>query len=417
MAEVILAMKILQINKFFYLKGGPERYIFSVSELLKTKGHDVAFFSMEHQNNVVCEWNKYFVKNIDYIKKHRLKEQIKIFKNTLYSKEAEKKMIRLLDDFRPDIAHIHNFNHQLTPSILFALKKKKLPIVMTAHDYKLVCPSYSMLNHGKVCELCEGKRFYQCLRTKCHKNSFGKSFLVTLESYLHHQVLNSYRFIDYFLCPSKFIMNKLQKMGLKGNFVHLPNFVSVKNLMPIKERKMNKLVYWGRLSYEKGVDTLVEAVKGLQVELKLIGEGPMRAKIEKKIEQDNINNVKLLGYLDKDVLLSRVRNCGVAIIPSECYENNPVSVLEAFALGIPVIGSRIGGIPELIKDGETGLLFEPGNVKDLRDKIMNLLSEPDEVAQMGENARVLVEKKYNPELHYEGLAKVYNDAIAAHRFA
>jgi len=151
------------------------------------------------------------------------------------------------------------------------------------------------------------------------------------------------------------------------------------------------------------------------VELEIIGDGPMRVKIEEKVKQDNINNVKLLGYLDRDALLDRVRNCGAAVIPSECYENNPISVLEAFALGIPVIGSRIGGIPELIKDGETGLLFEPGNVNDLRDKIIKLLSGPDKVVQMGKNAWALAEKEYNAELHYERLVKIYNDAITTHK--
>ena len=179
---------------------------------------------------------------------------------------------------------------------------------------------------------------------------------------------------------------------------------------------MNKLVYWGRLSYEKGVDTLVEAVKGLQVELELIGEGPMRAKIEKKIEQDSITNVKLLGYLDREVLWNRVRECKIAVIPSECYENNPISVLEAFALGIPVVGSRIGGIPELVKDNETGLLFEPGNSGDLRHKLKYLISHSSKVKEMGKKAQILIKNEYNPEFHYERLIEIYNRVVNMHKY-
>lgn len=407
-------MRILQINKFFYLKGGPERYMFKLSELLRAKGHEIAFFSMRHDKNKASQWSQYFVKNIDYNKRQNLKEQIKIFKNTLYSHEAEKKISKLIDDFRPDIAHVHNFNHQLTPSILFALKRKKVPIVMTMHDYKLVCPSYSMLNHGRICELCKGKKFYHCFRTRCHKNSFNKSLAVTIESYLHHNILDSYRFINYFICPSKFIMNKVREMGLRGNFVHLPHFVRSYEWKPLDGKESNKIVYYGRLSPEKGVWTLIEAVKELSVNLTIIGDGPLKNLIEERVKHDEIKNIKLFGHLDGNRLVEEISKNTFLIIPSECYEVFGLVVIEAFALGLPVIGANIGGIPEAVKNGEAGLLFEPGNVENLRDKIKQLLADPDKVAQMGRNAQALVEKEYNVELHYERLMKVYNNAIYPH---
>jgi len=405
-------MKILQINKFFYPKGGPERYMFNISRILKRKDHVVAFFSMKNCENIGSEWGNYFVNNVDYGKKHSLMEQIRIFKNTLYSHEAEKKLSKLIDNFKPEIAHVHNFNHQLTPSILFVLKKKNIPIVMTMHDYKLVCPSYLMLNRGRVCELCKGKKFYQSFRTGCHKNSYSKSFLVMLESYLHHQILHSYRHIKYFICPSKFIMNEMQKMGLKGNFTYIPNFINSKNEQLPERQKNNKLIYWGRLSGEKGIETLIDAVKEMSAELEIIGDGPLKDELERKIKAEKVNNIKLLGYLKGNDLFNKIRESYVAIMPSEWYENNPLSILEAFALGKPVIGSRIGGIPELVKDEETGLLFEPGNAEDLRSKIKYLLSSPDKVAQMSRNVRILAEKEYSSELHYERLIKTYNNTIA-----
>lgn len=404
-------MRILQINKFFYLKGGPERYMFSVSELLKSRGHEVAFFSMQHENNQDCQWSKYFIEKIDYNKKHNCIDKIKIFKNTLYSHETEIKLLQLITDFKPDIAHIHNFNHQLTPSILFALKKKNVPIVMTLHDYKLVCPSYSMLNHCKVCELCKGRKFYRCAITRCHKDSFSKSFLATLESYLHHQVLNSYKFISCFICPSKFIMNKIQEMGLKGNFVHLPNFVDVNSLKPAETHKSNKFVYWGRLSPEKGIYTMIEAMKGISAELEVIGEGPLEAGIRQKVKEGSAGNIRLSGYLSGSALFDRIKESFAAIIPSECYENNPMSILESFALGIPVIGARIGGITELVEDGNTGLLFNMGDPDDLCRKIKWLLDNPEENARMSTNVRKKAEEVYYPNLHYQSLIKVYNDVL------
>jgi len=387
--------------------------MFRISEILEAKGHTIAFFSMKHQKNIDSEWGNYFVSNIDYKKQHSLAEQRKIFKNILYSREAEKKISKLLNYFKPDIAHLHNFNHQLTPSILFALKRKNISTVMTMHDYKLACPSYSMLNHGRICELCKGKKFYQCVKARCHKDSFSKSLLATLESYLHHQILNSYRHIKYFICPSRFLMNKVQEMGLKGNFMYVPNFVNIKNMQSSEEGKKNKLVYWVRLSREKGINTLINAMKGVSAKLEVIGDGPLRKEAVKKISQHKISNVRLLGYLSENGLFNKVKESCAAIIPSEWYENNPISVLEAFALGMPVIGSRIGGIPELIKDKETGLLFEPGNAEDLRSKIKYLLASPDKAAQMGKNARALVEKEYNPERHYEKLIEIYHKVIKA----
>ena len=404
-------MRILQINKFFYLKGGSERYMFNLSKLLEEKRHSIAFFSMDHPNNVKSSWSKYFIKNVNYNKSLSLKEKINLFKNTLYSREAEKNLSKLIDYFKPDITHVHNFNHQLTPSVLVALKKKGIPIIATLHDYKLVCPSYLMLNHGSVCELCKGGRFYNCLRTRCHKNSLSKSMLATLESYLHHNILNSYRHIDRYICPSLFLMNKLQYMGFKGDLISIPNFVDLKNLEFANSSEKNKIVCWGRLSHEKGISTLIKAVSKMNIELDIIGDGPIKSTVERKIKTQNIKNINIIGCLSGDELFNRIRKSSVAVITSQYYENNPIAILEAFALGMPVIASRIGGIPELVKDDETGLLFQPGDVDDLRNKINKLLGDQDKIKKMGRNAKALIEKKYNPQTHYIELMRVYDSVI------
>ena len=404
-------MKILQVNKFFFLRGGSERYMIELSKILKAKGHEIAYFSMHHEMNVPSEWSDYFVKNIDYDKCSGVINLFKSGKNILYSREAERNMTRLIEDFKPDVAHIHNFNHQLTPSILFALKRKKIPVVMTLHDYKLACPSYNLLNHGKPCGLCAGKKFYHSLMTKCHKNSLAKSLLVTLESYLHHHILKSYRNIKSFICPSKFMVDKMRSMGFEGNLVHVPHFAPDYAKNPERKEENNAVVYCGRLSREKGIMTLIDAVNDLPVNLTIIGEGPLRKTIEDRSRSREAGKTILMGHLDGQKVAEEIRGKGILIIPSEWYEVFGLVILEAFASGVPVIGSRIGAIPEIITEGKTGMLFEPHNSSDLRNKILYLLSGGGIISEMGKNAKSIAQKEYSPEAHYKRVIEEYNKAI------
>ena len=405
-------MKILQLNKFFYLKGGPERCMFSTLKILQNKGHKTAFFSMHHPLNNNSHWAKYFVSNIEYNKKQSIFKNVQLAFKVLYSYEAKQNIFRLIDDFKPDIAHIHNFSHQLTPSILFALKKKNIPIVMTLHDYKLVCPSYSMLNSdNEICGLCKNGKYKYCFFTKCHKQSYLKSLIAAIESYLHHKILKSYSNVDVFVSPSKFLIDKFKKMGFVYDIIYLPNFIEMNNFQQKYNINNKKITYFGRLSKEKGLFTLVDSVKGLNVELHIIGDGEIKDKLARKLKDEKISNVRLLGYLRGKSLRENIGNCLFIVVPSECYENNPLSILEAFALGKPVVGSRIGGIPELTIDGKTGYTFELGNVEDLREKILILLRDANKAIEMGKNARKFVEENNNPEKHYNELMKIYNEAI------
>ncbi len=404
-------MKILLINKYFYVKGGPERCVFNTEELFRAKGHEVAILSMKHPLNIASPWEKYFVSNIDFDKAEGLGQKLNLFFNTIYSKDAERNIERLIDEFRPDIAHVHNFNHQLTPSILFPLYKKKVPVVVTLHDYKLICPSYQLLSKGMICERCKGGRYYKAIVEKCHKGSFAKSFLVMLESYIHHKVLKSYDRISIYISPSKFLIEKSREMRLRGSFEFVPNSINVNNFSPEYNKDSTTIAYFGRIEKHKGVETLVKSVKGLAIHLELIGEGELLKDFQVAGAGASVDNVNLLGYLSGNELFDRIKKALFVVIPSEWYENNPFTILESFALGKPVIGSRIGGIPELVKDGVTGLTFEPGNVLDLRSKIEYMLANRDKVVEMGKNARKLVEDEFNAEKHYARLMEIYNKAI------
>lgn len=403
-------MKILYINKYFYLKGGAESVFFKEADLFCSKGHELMFFSMCHKKNAETPYSEYFVSNIDYQNAPLLKRPV-YAANILYSFEAKSKLERLLSRERPDVAHAHNIYHQLSPSILHALKKYGIPVVMTLHDLKMVCPSYLMYARGRTCDACKNGRYINCFRQRCVKNSWAQSALSAIEMYLHHNVLKIYGLTDIFIAPSAFLKRKIEEMGFAKEVKHIPNFIDSEAYAPQYAPKAGTIVYAGRLSAEKGLLTLVEAVRNMPVSLRLVGEGPLKAKLQNKIAEENIKNVFLTGYKSGKDLQREISCAMFLILPSECYENNPLSIMEAFALGKPVIGSKLGGIPELVKDGETGLTFEAGNTEDLKLKIDYLLSRPGKIIEMGKNARHLVTSEFNAERHYVRLESLYKSLI------
>lgn len=400
-------MKILLINKFLYPKGGDAISTITTGKLLAKKGHDVFFWGMDHPQNPDYPYKEYFVPYVDYNKPQGKTDQLKAAFNILYSFEAKNKFETLIRKVQPNIVHLNNFAHQISPSILHVLRKYQIPAVMTMRDYKMVCASYSMLVKGKPCEKCKNEKYYHCFLQKCTKGSAVKSAINTLEMYLHHKFLHIYDEIDIYISPSKFLKSKVEEMGFKHEVMYLPNFVDVESIHPLYESQEESIVYVGRLSHEKGIETLMEAVKEVDVKLKIIGEGPLTESLINKSKKERIQNVEFLGYKKGEDLQNEIKKSIFMVIPSEWYENNPRTVIEAFALGKPVIGARIGGIPELVKDWETGITFEAGNVNDLREKILSMLQNRERLQEMGKKAREFVEKELNPEMHYEKLMKIY----------
>jgi glycosyltransferase involved in cell wall biosynthesis len=404
-------MKIFLINKFLYPKGGDAISTITTGRLLTLEGHRIVFWGMEHFLNSKYPYSNLFVSYVNYNNPGSLKEQIRIVGNILYSFEAKRKIEGLIKIEKPDIVHLNNFAHQISPSILHIFRKYKIPVIMTMHDYKMVCASYSMLNNGNICELCKGERYYNCFFKSCVKRSKAKSLLNTIEMYLHHKILHIYELIDAFISPSRFLKSKLAEMGFKEKIVYLPNFVEVKDFEPQYDWRDNSIIYFGRLSKEKGLFALIDAVKDLDVRLNLVGDGPIKEDLKLKIRSEGIDNVYFLGHKKGKDLKNEIRKSVFVVVPSEWYENNPRSIIESFALGKPAVASRIGGIPELVKDNETGLTFEPRNAEDLRSKIKYLIDNPDKIVEMGKNARAFVEKELNAEKHYQRLMEIYNEVI------
>lgn len=402
-------MKILQVNKFFYSMGGSETYLFAIEKGLRERGHTVAEFAMHHPRNLKSDWSDYFVDPVDYTTS-KLTEKIRSAGKIIYSWEARKKISSLLDIFNPDIVHLHIFQHQISPSILPEIARRKIPIVYTSHDLKSICPNYKMRSQGKDCEKCKGHQYYNCLRYKCVKNSRLKSLVNVVEMYFH-LYRRYYEQIDLIIAPSKFYQKKLIEFRFQPHkVIHLPNFIDTTEITPSFEHK-GYFISLGRLSEEKGILTLIKAMKMLKKgKLKIIGDGPQAEKIKQEIRNHGLTNVEMTGFLSGKALRRNILGSMFSIIPSEWHENCPLSLLESMAMGKSVIGARIGGIPELIEHGENGLLFQSGDPADLAAKIEYLLDHHEKLPVMGRKGRLKMENVYSADRHIDRLLEIYNKA-------
>lgn len=379
-------MKILLVNKFLYPNGGSETYIFKLGEALIKLGHEVQYFGMEHEGRCVGNAVNAYTSDMDFHGGNPLSKLTYPIK-TIYSSEARKKIRLVLDDFKPDVVHLNNFNYQLTPSIILEIVKwkkqtgKKCKIVFTAHDYQLLCPNH-MFNNPTThenCEKCIGGNFSNCIKGKCIHGSTAKSIVGAMEAYFW-KLKGVYRYIDTIICCSEFMKKKMDTNSIfAGKTVTMHNFVECFDESSLKENadkielQYEKYVlYFGRFSQEKGIRTLIEAAKQLpEVNFVFAGSGEYAEEIEK------LSNAKNVGFKSGVELDELICNALFTIYPSEWYENCPFSVMESQERHVPVLGSYIGGIPELIEDGKTGWLFESGNVDELRKTILEIMSSLD----------------------------------------
>ena len=400
-------MKVLLVNKFFFLKGGTERSFFDMARILTKNGHKVTYLSMAHPDNFDSSSSEYFTKHIDFAGPLSFMEKITGAAHLIYSADAKKKIKKLIKDERPDIVHLHNIHSQISPSILSVVKKENIPCVMTLHDYKMVCPVYTLFLRGKICERCSQKNFYHCFLNKCTKNSYMRSLLSTLEMYIHHSIMHIYDRVDGFISPSRFLIDKFRNMGFTKSISYVPNPIFPDEFKCSYEGETKTLMYFGRLSYEKGLHTFLKAVKGIDADCQIHGQGPLEHELKKLKQKEALNNVTFYGHSGKEKIRGYLTKALFVVVPSEWYENSPYAVTEAFASGKPVIGSRIGGIPELVVDNETGLTFQPGNERELRSHILHLLNNPDKIHKMGQKARKVAEDKLNPSSFYDRLFSIY----------
>jgi len=399
---------LLSINNYYYRRGGAEVVFLEHNGIFEKLGWTVIPFSMKHAKNESTEWENHFVNEIEYGADYGWHNKfINAFK-IIYSWEAKNKLESLIDTIKPDVAHLHNIYHHLSPSILPVLKKNGVPTVMTLHDLKLLCPSYLMLNASGVCEKCKGGKIYNVVSNKCMKQSLPLSSLIFSET-LVHRASNIYKKnIAMFILPSKFYLNKFIEWGWEADrLIHIPNFVDVDILKP-NYQPGQYFVFFGRLSKEKGVKTLIHAAHEANVELKIIGNGPLEDELKSLVSGLGAN-VTFLGFQTGEALHQAIGNAKAVVLPSEWYENAPMSIMESYALGKPVIGANIGGIPELIRENETGITFESANTESLSYALIQLNSMKDDaVIEMGKTARQWVENEFTVKKYSERLCNLYS---------
>lgn len=404
-------MKVLLIDVYYYNKGGAETVCFNTGNMLIQHGHEVVYFTLKWKENKLSPYESYFPES-----KETRKGPLKSAKNLInyfYHFEAAKKLEQLLIAQKPDIAHIHLMWGQITPSIFPVLKKYNIPILFTVHDYRIVCPAYTFRNgKGEICEECKGKNFYKCFIHTCCKGNRLMSAVMATEQYFRNIFFNPAKYIDGFIYVSNFAKEIQEKYmpALKAK----PNITLYNFSTHITEKtkaipKDKYFLFFGRLSYEKGVKTLLAAFKDIhQCKLKVVGTGPKMKELKDYSKDNNANNIEFLGYKQGKELTDLVSNAYFVVVPSEWYENNPMTIIEAYSVGTPVIGAEIGGIPEIIANGNTGFLFKSGVIKDLRTILLKANELTDrEYSVMSHNAIMFAKEKLSMESYWKKLINFY----------
>lgn len=405
-------MRILQVNKFLYRRGGAESYLLDVVELQLRAGHEVAAFGMDHPENPPQRYQAHLPPLVQLEPPPRgVAARAAAVARMVWSTSSRRGIDAVVRSFRPDVVHLHNIYHQLSPSILRPLAERGIPTVMTLHDYKLACPTYRFMDHGKVCEACLDGRFRHAVQRRCKDGSLGASTVLALESAVH-RAIGAYDGVGVFISPSRFLADRMAKAGVHPDRMHvLNNFVDARAVTP-KRSPGGNVAFAGRLSYEKGVDVLIEAVArlGSGVELDIAGDGPERSALEALAAARAPGRVRFHGQMGKDRLRALLRSAAVLGVPSRWHENQPMVVLEAFACGVPVVTSNLGGLPELVDSGQDGLVVPANDPEALAGALTHVLEDPDRGLTMGQAARAKALEAFTPEQHLKRLEALYHKA-------
>lgn len=397
-------------HKFNFIKGGADKYFLDLANLLSSRGVAVAKFVMRHPHNLPDHYSQYWPSGIN-LDRFSFRNIGRYATHIFWNFEAAKNFNRLLDDFRPDIVHVHNIYHHLSPSILPAAKKRGIPVVMHLHDYKLVCPNYKMFSNGRIDESAKGGRYWSCVWRRCFKNSYWKSLVVALEMWLHHKILRVYeKNIDLYIAPSIFVKNKMAEWGVPADKIEVLHHFVGADQADSRASLGDYFLYFGRLDKEKGVDVLLRAMVNVQSRgsLKIVGFGPEHKNLKALARSLSLSDrVEFVGPKYGEELKKIIAGAYAVVVPSQWYEVFGLVNLEAAALGKLVIAAAIGGIPEAVKDSQTALLFNPENIKELTTKLNWSLDHPQAVATAGQEAREFILRRFSAERHWRHLLNIY----------
>ena len=399
---------LLAINNYYYGRGGAETLFLEHNRMFESIGWQVVPFAMRHPKNLPTHWAEYFPDEIEFGEDYGVAAKLIRAPRVIYSLQARQRMRDLLDAVRPHVAHAHNIYHHLSPSVLPLLKERGIPVVMTLHDLKLACPAYTMMRDGQRCDSCRGGKLYNVALHRCIKGSLALSGLVMVEAYVHRALRLYEANVERFVVPSRFLLETLVAWGFaRERFVHIPNFVDPEQFTPAKDVG-RRFVYCGRLDRLKGVETLLRAAAAARQPLTIAGSGPDEARLRDIAEQSG-SDVIFTGHLDKAALPRLIADARALVLPSEVPENAPLAVLEAYAAGRPVIGAANAGIPELIRQDETGALFPTGDVAALAETLTRFAALPDSrIAAMGAAGRAWVETDFCPSVYLQRQLDLYD---------
>ena len=399
---------LLAINNYYYGRGGAETLFLEHNRMFESIGWQVVPFAMRHAKNLPTDWAEYFPDEIEFGEDYGLAAKLIRAPRVIYSVQARRRLRDLLDVVRPHVAHAHNIYHHLSPSVLPLLKERGIPVVMTLHDLKLACPAYTMMRDGQRCDSCRGGKLYNVALNRCIKGSLALSGLVMVEAYVHRALRLYEANVERFVVPSQFLLETLVAWGFaRERFVHIPNFVDLERFTPTKDIG-RRFVYCGRLDRLKGVETLLRAAAAARQPLTIAGSGPDEARL-RGIAAQGGSDVIFTGHLGKEALPGLIQDARAIVLPSEVPENAPLAVLEAYAAGRPVIGAANAGIPELIREDETGALFPTGDVAALAETLTRFAALPERrIAAMGTAGRAWVETDFSPSVYLQRQLDLYD---------
>lgn len=398
-------MRVLIANNYFYLRGGAERVMFNDMRALAEAGAEIVPFSAADPANAPTEYAKYFAEGADIHATGAL-QRVRAAYEAIHCQRAADAFDRLIRDAQPDIVHFHNIYGRLSTSLFSVAERRGIPSVLTLHDYKVVCPSYLMLNDGQPCDSCLDGGFWRCALNRCHKGNVAASAVYSVEAYVS-RLGGRYDAVSAFLCPSRFMETLLTRFGVAGDrIIYHPNAVDPAAYTPSYEG--DYALYLGRLSHEKGLPTLLRAMAGTGVPLRIAGSGPMEQTV-RDLADAGQDPIVLEGHCEGERLRDLCRNAAFVVVPSEWYENAPMSVIEAFAYGKPVVATSIGGNPELVIDGETGYLVDCRNPRQLQAVITELWRDKAGRQRMGRQARELVETRLSQKVRTASLLAIYEN--------
>jgi len=408
-------MRILFCNKYNYPFSGTEVYLFEAMELMRSEGHQAALFSMADERGQPTAYDRHFIPHTDFKSVSGWVHKLSLLGQAIYSRQARQRMRAMIAEFQPDVAHVRNIYHHLSPSILWELKAQKVPVVYHLNDFKVLCPSYNLVSHGEACEACRAGKFWHALKDHCYPG-WGASMTLVAEAYFHKWVGTYRECVDCFLAPSQFVRDKFVEHGWDpAKFEVLPHFQTLKPLIALRDQNA-PLLYFGRLSQEKGVADLLNAMQRLpNLRLIVAGDGPERSKLEQLAEELGLRNVKFAGHLQGAELDRTIEQSRFTVLPSHAYETLGKTILESYAQGRAVVATDLGSRRELVQEGKTGLLYRTGDVGQLTSAIQLLCSQPELADRMGLAGREQLRGTYRPEAHYKALINVYERVIHGER--